>query len=273
MNWIVQNEVFGDDQAALIAALEKLNINYKVFAEPSLRDVFWLDYFDIEDPVFCYGSIQFIKSVQRTSPWVPGYYADWDKYKLSAAFAHYNEHMFNFEGGLFMPFGQFRWFILNNEPFTQGDDSPFFIRPDSGLKQFAGQVVKSKTDLAYLSDTCSDEEMVFVASYQKIRREYRMFVANGQIVSATGYRRDNELNSFNGLCPPPIIKRAQEILDKVNWHPEDCYIIDFALDYEDGLGVLELNAASTSGLYGMDLLPVIKSINEISQKEWDSYYA
>lgn len=253
MKILLENNVFEEEQEEIIGAIERAGLPYKLCSYSHTVSFDPYSYFERGEKVFFYGSIFLAHQIQRLADWEPGAMANWSNYKLSSAFAHYSQLMFNYEGN-FVPMGQ-----VMQEYFGQS----LFIRPDDGTKKFAGQMIGGEYDLKYLQSLVSPETMVFVAPFRNIAREFRFVCKGKEIITGCQYRRNNELNTFFGEVTEKSCTFAQKALLYSEWKPDDIFVMDIA-EHDDGtMGILEFNALSTSGLYSVNFDKVINAIKEL----------
>ena len=150
----------------------------------------------------------------------------------------------------------------------------FFIRPNSGNKQFPGQVVR-RNDLEHFLATYKPgfDEIVMVAVVRPIESEIRCFVSQREkkprIVAWSKYNHAD--GSHNPADVPfdqwPYADWINELLHSKELRhlftllPE-MVVMDFA--FSDGkVKLIELNSVSTSGLYSCNPEAIIAEINAI----------
>ena len=100
------------------------------------------------------------------------------------------------------------------------------------------------------------DQLCFLASAKKINPiEWRFWIFNNQIITYTPYTWDEEFLILPKDCPLPILAQAEK-LAKSNFSPDLIYCADFVLYENDGY-LIEVNAASTSGVYEADLSKIL----------------
>lgn len=170
--------------------------------------------------------------------------------------------------GMFMTWAMFKQ--RRREFFYQWDTDKIFIRPDSGLKTFAGTPLKYGTldfDIETLDKLSSvmDETLIMVAPSHNIRGEFRFVIADGKVVTGSEYRWDGKLDIRRDWTP-----ECEDLARMVAEHPwqiDIAYTCDVAL-LEDSVKLVELNGFSCAGLYACDLDKVVRAVSDAAVKEF-----
>ncbi|HEY6437772.1 MAG TPA: ATP-grasp domain-containing protein, partial [Ignavibacteriaceae bacterium] len=159
--------------------------------------------------------------------------------------------------GCFLPFG-----MLDMLPEMIPGDR-FFVRPNSGLKTFPGQVLdlSNPTTIKVTQKTyhipsetlcwCSPEKYVDPT-------EWRVWINRGEVLAWTPYSWDQE-PEWSPL--PESVRNIAEAMSKNPWQPDLAYVVDVGVSNGDAF-LMELNAASTSGLYNVPLFDLLKGLRE-----------
>jgi len=156
------------------------------------------------------------------------------------------------------------------ELFYDQDTDRLFVRPDSGYKSFAGQVVNYGTleeDIKTIDQLSGvmDETMIMIAPCHDIKGEFRFVVADGKVVAGSEYRWDGRLDIRRDWTP-----ECEELARKVaehDWQVDIAYTCDVAL-LEDSVKLVELNGFSCAGMYACDLNKVIPAVSAAAIKEF-----
>jgi ATP-grasp domain, R2K clade family 3 len=173
--------------------------------------------------------------------------------------------------GVFIPYGN-----LSTHPIIKnlaGEDNRVFIRPNSGNKVFTG------FDIA-VDDTFSEElkkhmlfvrpeeeTLCYVTPYKKIRDiEWRFWICEHEVVAYTPYSWGEDPELFK--APDSILELAEKVA-KSNFNPDYAYVADFVLDSTGNPYLVEINAASTSGIYSVDLNKLLSGLRKTSIREYD----
>ena len=290
MLWIVQQDLWDEaGYVGFINALDRLEIEYLVIKPvpftnrimPADFDSFAQDINDVEEPfidttqdIMAFGATSLTR-IAKARGWYPGTYMNenFTYEKWSEGFGMEN--------------------ILNPDSIVQrlGDHfdlsgfegSNVFVRPVLDSKTFNGEV-KSKYDfkdwqqsIKFMDEFMTDElvdipmlnkdTVIAVAGAKKIYSEYRLFVVDRRIVTASQYQLGGEL-----ITTADIDRRvtcfAEEMIQR--WRPAQAYAMDIA-DTPDGLKVIEINNINSSGFYDADPQKIIMAINNMVKYQEDYY--
>lgn len=167
---------------------------------------------------------------------------------------------------LYVPWVAFRQLDRRWQEICGGEG--VFVRPDSGMKTFTGQVVKYESwayDCASIDKFSGvmDETLVAFATEKKIDGEFRFVIANQEVIAGSEYRWDDRLD-----VRADYPAEAREVADKVaklDWQLDLAYTCDVALT-ASGPRVVELNSFCCAGLYACD--PVAVTLAVGSAVEW-----
>ena len=138
---------------------------------------------------------------------------------------------------------------------------PFFLRPVTDTKSFAGGVYDWPTFLAWrerLSALSPDDgptvwldTAVMVCRKKEIWSETRLWIVDGRVATASGYKIGTLVRS----SPPSLVD--ERVLDfasarAAEWSPNRAYVMDVA-ETPDGLKIIEVNNLNSAGWYKADL--------------------
>jgi hypothetical protein len=153
--------------------------------------------------------------------------------------------------------------------------SDFFIKPESGMKEFTGQVVRA----AYLDDDfdklsphnlIQPDTLCIVADVQDIKAEFRYVICEKEVITGSEYRWDNILDVRRDTHP--ICDQMANKIAKADWQADTVYVCDVALVADEKTGkdaakVIELNAFSSSGLYACDTYKIVEAVSKAALRE------
>lgn len=146
-----------------------------------------------------------------------------------------------------------------------------FIRPNSGEKEFNGEVVEAKNYNYWkhiVTNQCMVKmsEMAVISKPVKIDRELRLIVANRKVVTGSLYR-ENGMIFKTPLEDQPdwqqIVTFAEDRLQEADFPLIHC--IDIAV-CNGVYSVLEVGCFCCCGLYACDLVKIAKGVSEIVEK-------
>jgi hypothetical protein len=281
--WIIEVDSIEDGPqklatAARAAGCEVVDYKYVPFEpDPKLP-------FGKRDCVVAYGSIQFTKMIQRSTAWTPGVWCDWDKLRCSTYLTHWGDFSIHTNFGfypldfiyknhlwLFTKFG--RSYIVNEETPVQNS---LFIRPDSNAKEFNGEVITNVNfDKWWSYAKCYDPSpylMCLVSKPTYIKREWRLIIADNEVITASQYKDDTD-TAFTSIpgCPDEVKYFAENIASvgkEWNYEPARIYTMDVADTQRAGLRLLEIGSVNCAGLCACDLTRFVSKANDIALEEF-----
>ena len=272
--WLLQNNIFDDNFDKFITELESQGIEYKTVKYIPFESGEYNQFPDNDCVVF-YGSLNLANQLRKQKPWIPGTYYDLDNFKCSVYYNYFGKYLVN-DFYMFMPLKEMIR-LKNHHDFCYSFGSTIFIRPDSGFKEFTGQVVSTGNPIFSIpsletinsSKYFDDNIMCVVSSAKHIEREYRIVIADKKVVTGCQYKHRMELDVDND-CPKEIIQYAENVA-KCEWEPCKVYVMDIAVGLRGNIGLLELNSFSCSGLYECDISKIVNEVSEVAEKEWREY--
>lgn len=263
VNWLVQEDIFKEDLSDLFRALE-LNGNpyyihkYVPFESEQATP------FDAEQCVIVYGSLNLVRRIKRTKPWIPGYWCNFDAFCCQNYYAHYGKYLIN-RNYLMLPLKEV---LRRKEELYDLFGDPLFVRPDAGDKPFTGFAVprrlfESEINFLLSHPSCYPEILVVVAPFRKILNEWR-FVVSDRVVTGSLYLSNDE--EKHGLCENgSAFDFAQKILSE-NWKPDPIFVIDIC-ETNNEIGLLEINSFSCSGFYAADKNKIVQEAARLALLE------
>jgi hypothetical protein len=151
-----------------------------------------------------------------------------------------------------------------------GEESSVFIRPDSGRKLFTGFVAKVARDGSlsigheHQMRLVAPDAMCLVAQAKRLDPvEWRFWIVDRKVVDSTPYSWDTEPD----WAPAPESCLAVARAMAANpWQPDLAYVVD-VVEHGGQSFLLEINAASTSGVYAAPLEPLLLALRDVAQRE------
>lgn len=255
--WAIQGGIINDQDAqGMIEAITNLNLPYEIL------QIAPFDYTNIPDinyngPIIPYGGTKFIDALRLIKPWVCFFN---DNFRYHIAIKHYGWHMFNSDGQ-YMKMSEF-----SPSNYTKGEY--LFIRPDKDIKEFAGNVVKPEDFMGWYRDIqgkgmdVNEDTEIIVSQASKINREWRTFIVDGVVVSASQYRKDHSL-SKNADVPQEVYSFSKKMADL--WSPAPVFVLDVC-ELKGELFVMEIGDFHSAGWYLSDKQKIIKAISDYTEK-------
>lgn len=143
---------------------------------------------------------------------------------------------------------------------------PFFIRPVDDTKSFVGQVMDwpsfSKWRLSVLllkpedQPTITADTWVVIAPVREIWREYRLWVVDGEVVTASLYKFGT-IKRYEEGAPHWIMTFARKQINE--WVPSRAFVMDVA-ETAEGLKIIEVNNLNSAGFYKGDMQRLVAAI-------------
>ena len=146
-----------------------------------------------------------------------------------------------------------------------------FCRSDSGDKAWAGQLIRDASDVELVKDQVPRDEMLFVAPKRDFSAEWRLWMIEGKCVASTRYV--NPFTNYSYMEGPyqTVNEQIRDAIEFAEWladdlyEPDDMYVIDIARSGKHNL-VVEYNAYSTSGFYGVDAKGLVEATKRRFEK-------
>jgi hypothetical protein len=163
--------------------------------------------------------------------------------------------------------------MLNRNAFVQeiGDPLPeklpeyFFARPTKDTKSFSGQIFTRASWSEWISDLndsnlkqkLSEETKVVLASLKTTQQEVRVWVVNGEPITASQYKIGSRVNYLNMDHNEEVFIFVREQAKR--FQPAKAFVMDICL-WEDEYYVLEVNCINCSGFYDVNMSKLIQSL-------------
>jgi hypothetical protein len=262
MHWLLEHEVFQEDENPLIAALKKLGVEHTLvkFGTPYQT---YIQQMEDKRAVF-HGSLQFGKQIRAS--WTPRQntrvYCSLEKYECTYYYPRLGEFLLNSEY-VMLPFGELmrRQFWLFN---TLGGDA-LFVRPSSGYKTFTGFALNKsdwELELRFLKGMVNPEDIVVVAPTRNVKKEWRVVIVGDKPVTAGQYREEG-IDVRESRVSKEVFDFAQMVLDFTQYRPDMAWTLDVGETDDGALKIIEPNSFSCAGLYACDYEAVIEAINKL----------
>lgn len=217
--------------------------------------------------VVTHADIDLALRVRNDAYWSPGVFATLPNYFCSHYFAHLGRFLLNSDY-IMLPFSEMRRqkeFLLD----TLGRQGQIFVRPDSPLKIFTGQIVSASTYekdldfLAFYDFPC--ESLVIVSSPKTIERESRFVIVNGIVVAGSEYKIGE--NTKLTTADHPSMHLAEEIA-KGGFQPDRAWVLDTCRTSDGRNHLLEIGAFGFANLYGCDKRAVVEAVSKAALAVW-----
>jgi hypothetical protein len=255
MHWILQENIFQEAKwPAMVEFMDRVGIPYSIHKViPFVGDL-------VPEPVLvdknvvCFGSYS-MRHVAKKNGWTPGVF-DLEPQNFQIQREHWGDRMLNFRSTV----------VKFKDANIEADT---FIRPIDDSKQFTGQVFSVEEFYEWKRKICvmdadygnglTKETLIQLAPTIKIYAEYRFWVVEGKIVTASQYSRNHRLNVSRNV-DPYLYTYAEECI--AIWQPHTAFVIDLA-ETAEGLKIVEINTINSSGFYAADVQAIVSAIDNI----------
>lgn len=271
MFWRLHKAIFGDRIDEAIAVLEQLNDSYQIVEGlPSQLEPVPFD--SIAEPVLAMTTLQDAQRlIRKDYPSTPWLFFNNNSYKVSYWLSRIDQEIPILNRDcIFLPFSTLKNF--QHSFFNNSSVQELFIKPDSGNKVFTGFTVLN--DANFLDNVedqlkvfkIEPEEMCVVCSSQTIEAtEWRFWIAERKIIAYTPYSWDDEPELQE---PPQIVMDLAIQMTENKWQPDYAYVADFCI-VNGQSKLIEINAASTSGIYNANIKDLFAGLRSTSIREYN----
>ena len=272
VHWLLDPSVFETEHVDLAAAIVRQGFSFKDVNRPPLP-YRWEDTKSAYRQLFPRGAcvvthadIDLVMRVRADDNWTPGVFASVERFFCSHYFAHFGRFLLNRDYAL-LPFAE----LLRCSDFlfdTFGREGRIFVRPDSPLKLFTGLVASQATierDVEFMGFyDFARESLVVVSSPKPILREWRLVIADGQIVTGSKYKEGDENVRRPGV-EPDVVAFAQGVLAG-GYAPDPVWVIDICQTADNEYHLLEIGGFSFAGLYACDKDAVVEAVSAVAKR-------
>lgn len=292
VKWAIEKEVWHPkEDEAIIEACDALGIKYKWVTYQGMRSDAYR-YFVPNECVVLYGSLKMVH-LMREIDWVPGIFCTMSRYDCHKYYPILRDSLLN--GNYYLlPFGDlsrlkeeiYRAF-WHFAPYHEACAQPtVFMRPDSGNKVFTGDIVKydefdEKLKYFQIAGEIDPSQLVLISNFQRIMREWRFFVVNGEVITGCLYK-STSLSDCDRNSHESLFNEAMRVarLAAQKYQPDPCFTVDVCQTERDvnrsisdcKLKILELNAFSTSSMYECNIKVIIEAVSKIAWHQHQDYF-
>lgn len=235
----------------------------------------------LENGALALTTIQDARSLLGRWQATPGLYFDLRKYDVSYWLPRVADRIPVLNRGcVFTPLGLVPWiptqFWTGHLPRSNG---LLFVRPDSGLKLFPGFVLDCHArrvrnwygvgdEIGKEVRLLSPESLICIASGYRLKSlEWRFWIVDRRVVASTPYSWEEGAAAWQE--PPTEALQIAAEMAANRWQPDIAYVADVVqlADGDEPFYLNELNAASTSGLYGVPFAPLFEALRDAVTRE------
>lgn len=267
--WLIERGVFPDHQIAFKTEVERqgmtcVEVDYQPGKQPP-ADIQTTATLPDDACAILWGTLPLMQQIKLTRSWIPGGWCNVGHFECSVYYSYFGRYLLNNYYTILPGVEAIR---LQDQLFEAfGSNDEVFVRPSGVLKTFTGKVVYREDFRNSLAPSRYDStNLVVISEPKEIGREWRLVIADDEIVASSQYR-DQGVISFSRGSPEDVKSFASDVLRTVRWRPDPVFIMDVC-ESEEEFFVVELNSFSCSGLYDCDLTRVIKKVSNIAEKSW-----
>jgi len=269
--WLIENYEHDSSLDPLIDEIKNQDMEVKVVKyEPFESGKY--DFYNVDDCVVFYGTLNLGRQLQRQKPWIPGVYCNFKNLCCHTYFSYWSKYLLN-QDYIMLPMIEIlkkREYIYNHF----GKREVIFIRPDSGAKPITGQTLKYEDldkEFKLFGDYAGndlDQIIAIISSPKSINIEWRFVVVDKKVVAGSQYKKNGKLD-ISRFFDVEAFELANKIAQE-DWQPDRAYTLDIC-EWCGMYYLLEANSFSCSGLYEADPKPIVEEISRIALEEWKEY--
>jgi hypothetical protein len=268
--WLIEADVYGPEADPLLASIRRQGMAGEVVPFQALQMEKELvaggRRLADDDCVIGYGTFPFGREIGLHRHWTPGAWCDPANLDCTCYFARFGRFLLNQHYAIRPGVEAIRQRDWLFEVFGKEDE--VFARPAGCGKVFTGRCIHRDDFASALGPTRYDPAtLVVIASPREIDREWRLVVAEGRVVAASGYAEGGSKAVAPG-CPGEVRAFVEAMLAEVLWAPDPIYMLDVC-EAEGRLHLVEINGFSCSWLYGCDLPAVVAAASRLAVQAWE----
>lgn len=259
--WVLEERLSDEDFNKFSSALNRRGIPFEKFNGLFNGYSTHIDKLT-KDPFYFHGTISGALLIRNE----PNYAMSFTprNYNCSSYYPYFQSYLLN---------GDYQIYQMRQIPLKFSNfNGQIFVRPDSGLKNFAGSVL-SDHEISGIRSMCSHYEMtdlVITATPKKIDSEWRLLfrqVGDKDFKYITGsLYYNNGDHEENPDVDKDLINYTTGMLNVCNYSPDPIFYADMAL-VAGKFALNELTAFCPAGVYACNINKIIDAIQEQSLEE------
>lgn len=194
-------------------------------------------------PVFYYGGTDFIEKIYNSNLNKIGVFYNSD-FNMRNFIRQYKRLILNQS-----------CIILNSNKISELRSDSVFIRPVSALKKF-----ESRIYLRSEFDQIPDNTEILISSVKWIKKEWRVFIIGGKIVSISLYKKEFELCETVFDVPESLFQFVKVCL--LIYSVSNAFVMDVGL-VEDDYYIIEINLINSACFYMCSKGKIVQQINKL----------
>jgi len=252
-HWVLQTGwEYEAGWVAMLDALERFAIPYSLHKVVPFVGELEPEPIVPSDDVICMGSYA-MRHYSRKRGWNPGVF-DLELHDFEEQRRHWGKAMLNADSDI-VRFADVRF------------DGEKFIRPVDDTKSFAGglfgwdEFATWQNGVVALGEdigsSLTGTTVVQVSTPKNILQEVRCWMVEGQVVTASIYRRGGRA-FFSSDVEQRLVDFATMLA--AQWSPERAFCLDVC-DTDSGLRVVEINTINSAGFYAADMQKLVMALD------------
>jgi len=250
MHWVIQEGLSDAGMVELERVLTRFELPYSMHkVVPFIGEI--VPDIDPPNPVIVIGSYS-MRHVAKRKGWLPGFFVN-DNFAYEVWKANWGQELLNYDG-----------IVCRFDSVPETDE--FFMRPCEDTKSFAGSVFDWaeycgwRTRVVDLGEddgsTLKADTRVMVSAPKNILREYRLWVVDGRVVTASLYCTGGRVR-YDSHVDGPVIEYGEWLASR--WQPDRAFVLDVGL-VETRHQVIEVNCLNAAGLYAANVGKLVEAL-------------
>jgi ATP-grasp domain, R2K clade family 3 len=266
--WIIENFSEGEDIFLLIQAVKDAGHPLTLI---NRRNGFEYKHIQFENEcVVFYGSINMAKLIKEHLQTCHPVVWETNAFECTHYWPHYKHLLFNdnheFTTVKNLKEHKFEYYS------KYGKEAMIFIRPNTGDKTFAGQLLDLIDFDSFFNHStrcnAAENDIIIVSTPKNIVSEYRYIITDEKkIISKSCYRFHGKITSVPG-APDAATKCVEKVLD-VGIFPAKIFSVDVVEDEDANFWLMEFNSFNSCGLYSTNKRAIVDEASMIAIKEYE----
>ncbi len=258
MYWVIQENIYSEEGLAeLVSVLDRYGLPYSFhkvvpFVGELTPDV------NPGGPVIVIGAYSMIH-IAKARGWVPGVFSN-ENFDFQVWRSSWGKECLNYTAKC-VKFADVSLALMERQR-----NQPFFMRPTMDSKAFTGQLFEWRDYYDWRNrvvelgeedgSTLRGDTTVLVTTPKNILREYRLWVVDGRVVTASLYKIGDRVR-YDALVEQEVIDYGNRIASR--WGPDRAYVLDVCLT-EYGYKIVEVNSLNAAGLYAANVGKLVAAL-------------
>jgi hypothetical protein len=274
MFWRLHKAIFGEQLNTAIKIIEEMNDSYQI-VEGTPSQLLAVPFEKLDEPSLAITTLQDANRLaMKNFPSTPWLFFNKKTYEVSFWLPRIENNISVLNrNAIFVPKGNLKNIQQKQLNCISDKNAKIFIKPNSGNKVFPGfsinndelflENVEKQLKFSYVEP----EEMCVLSEHKDIENiEWRFWIAEREIIAYTPYSWDLDPELIE---PPTNIIRMAQLMTQNDWQPDYVYVADFCTTLTGEVMLIEINAASTSGVYNAKLEKLLPKIRNTCIREYN----